>query len=281
MLSRNTLRLPSRVPITCHIIPCRPFVRNNTTNALQNPAIQPSRWRRSPWTRRLIYAGIFWAVGASLGLGISTESAPQPIPGSVEDQLKFLETEQFLDSLTLVQDLRRNPDCTETVAYESFGPEQKLHRLTSGPMAGTPHSVPRHCDQILSNRLFSVQRVFWNEKEKNLTSVVFLGNGLEGFPLLVHGGALATVIDENLGRVAIRHFPARTGVTANLNINYRHPTFSNMFYSLHTTLDLERSTDRKAYATCQVRDLSGKVCVEASGLFVVPRNFALAEVGHF
>lgn len=99
---------------------------------------------------------------------------------------------------------------------------------------------------------------------------------------MVHGGALGTVIDENLGRAAIRHFPARTGVTANLNINYRAPVYSGNFYSLHTALDQAQSTGQKAFATCEVRDMTGHVCVEASGLFVVPKKLKLKEVGeHF
>lgn len=99
---------------------------------------------------------------------------------------------------------------------------------------------------------------------------------------MVHGGALGTVIDENLGRVAIRHFPARTGVTANLHINYRAPVDSQSFYSLHTTLDQARSTDRKAFAKCEVRDMRGRLCVEATGLFVVPKTLELQKVGeHF
>ena len=112
--------------------------------------------------------------------------------------------------------------------------------------------------------------------------MVFLGPGLEGWPTMVHGGALGIVIDENLGRLAIRHFPERTGVTANLNITYRAPVYSGNFYTIHTALDQERTTDRKGYAMCQVRDLTGHICVEASGLFVVPKEFKLATLGeHF
>ncbi|KAJ5632634.1 thioesterase family protein [Penicillium lividum] len=96
---------------------------------------------------------------------------------------------------------------------------------------------------------------------------------------MVHGGALGTIIDENMGRAAIRHLPERTGVTANMNINYRAPVYSGFFYTFHARLDQERSTDRKAYTICEVRDLTGQVCVEASGLFVVPKKFQLAEIG--
>jgi acyl-coenzyme A thioesterase PaaI-like protein len=99
---------------------------------------------------------------------------------------------------------------------------------------------------------------------------------------MVHGGALGTIIDENLGRAAVRHFPARTGMTANLNINYRAPVYSDNFYSLHSSLDPEQSTDRKAYVRCEVRDMTGRVCVEANGLFVVPKKLKLVRLGdHF
>lgn len=121
--------------------------------------------------------------------------------------------------------------------------------------------------------------MFSNEKEQKIISVVFLGPGLEGWPTMVHGGALGTVIDENLGRAAIRRFPARTGVTANLNINYRAPVYSGNFYTIHTALDQERSTDTKGFTACEVRDATGSVCVEASGIFVVPKTLRLASIG--
>lgn len=108
--------------------------------------------------------------------------------------------------------------------------------------------------------------------------MIFFGPGLEGWPTIVHGGALATVIDENMGRAALRTFPERTGVTANLQINYRAPAFSGHFFSLHTTIDHERSTDRKAYVMTQVRDPAGTVCAEATGLFVVPKKLKLPKI---
>lgn len=121
--------------------------------------------------------------------------------------------------------------------------------------------------------------MFWNDKEKKAIGVVFFGPGLEGWPTIVHGGALATVIDENMGRVAVRSFPQRTGVTANLEINYRAPVFSDGFFSLHTTIDQDRSTERKAYIRTEIRDPSGQLCAEATGLFVVPKKLKLRTIG--
>lgn len=141
------------------------------------------------------------------------------------------------------------------------------------------NAEPRDPVYNVLTRFVNRQKVFWNDKDQKIVSVVAFGSGIEGWPTMVHGGALGTVLDENLGRAAIRRFPARTGVTANLNINYRAPVYSDNFYSLHTTLDQERSTDRKAYAKCELRDMTGRVCVEASGLFVVPKKLRLRTIG--
>jgi acyl-coenzyme A thioesterase PaaI-like protein len=108
---------------------------------------------------------------------------------------------------------------------------------------------------------------------------VYLGNGTEGWPFVVHGGTLATVLDEHLARVAIQNLPERTAVTANLDVTYRQPAFSSQFYAFHATLDLERSTDRKAYVKGEVRNVVGDLYAEATGLFVVPRGYKLRKLG--
>jgi acyl-coenzyme A thioesterase PaaI-like protein len=95
----------------------------------------------------------------------------------------------------------------------------------------------------------------------------------------VHGGALATILDEHLARVAIQNLPERTAVTANLDVNYRKLSPSDQFYAVHATLDQERSTDRKAYVNGVVRDMDGNLLVESSGLFVVPRGYKLRRLG--
>ena len=108
--------------------------------------------------------------------------------------------------------------------------------------------------------------------------MVYLGPALDGWVSMVHGGLLATLMDESLGRVALRSVPARTGVTASLQLNYRAPVASGEFYTVHVRLDRERSTDRKAYVRGEIRSLTGKVLVESDALFVVPRNLLLGQI---
>lgn len=126
-----------------------------------------------------------------------------------------------------------------------------------------------------------VQRIFWNEEDKECVNVVHFGHGLDGWISVVHGGLLATVLDESLGRVALRSVPAKTGVTAHLNVDYRAPVSAGEFYTVHTRLDKERSTDRKAYVSGEIRSLTGKLCCESDALFVVPKKFALGELERF
>ncbi|KAJ5825251.1 hypothetical protein N7474_002389 [Penicillium riverlandense] len=239
------------------------LLRHTSTTTAQSHS-RPSTASR--WTRRLLYAGIFGSLGVYAGTRLTGEGWLPLTPGSAADRQELQRLEQMFDvGIPIVQELRRDPDYVETQAYMNYDDETRPHRLTSGPMAGS--------------RGLGLQKIFWNDKTKNLICVVYLGCGIEGWPRVVHGGALGTVIDESLGRAAIRHFPARTGVTANLDIHYRAPVFSGNFYTLHSTVDQSRSTDRKAFATCEVRDLGGRVCVEASGIFVVPKRLQLERIG--
>lgn len=89
---------------------------------------------------------------------------------------------------------------------------------------------------------------------------------------------MATVLDETLARAV----PAQSIVTANFQLKYRSPVSSGEFYTVHTRLDPERSTERKAYVNGEIRSLMGKLCVESEALFVVPKKLALREIGtHF
>jgi len=225
----------------------------------KHPIVWPRR------VRNLFYAGIFGGLGFYLGSELANRMAPPLVPGTEEDVQKMKQIRDSFESLPVVKELRSDPaKFREWEAYSSFsGPEKQL-RLTSGTFKGS--------------RGLALQRIFWNEKERKSASVVFFGPGLEGWPTLVHGGVLATILDENLGRVALWSVPARTGVTANLNVNYKRPVFSGNFYTVHVDLDRERSTDRKAYVIGEIRDLSGKVCVKATGLFVVPKGLPLRQL---
>lgn len=125
----------------------------------------------------------------------------------------------------------------------------------------------------------AIQRVFWLEDEARAISVVWFGRCLAGWPGVVHGGALATVLDESLGRVALRSLPGKIGVTANLNLNYRSQTLTDDYYVIRVELVAGEMTDRKAKVRGTLETLNGEVCVQAEGLFVVPKTYSLQAIG--
>lgn len=64
------------------------------------------------------------------------------------------------------------------------------------------------------------------EGESNYSITFFhLGSQLSGHTGIVHGGLLATLLDELTCRLAFQNFHSKKAVTANLNISYRKPCF--------------------------------------------------------
>ncbi|KAL4883859.1 HotDog domain-containing protein [Aspergillus karnatakaensis] len=242
----------------------RPFSQSIRGRSPWNPFSQTPRINL--WLRRLLYFGSAYYVGLKVGRisELIYLTAP-PVLGSTEEDLTVQKIHQWFDHNPLVKQLRGNPDWSEVYVYGNYSEEDKEQRLTSGPL-GRSSGV-------------ALQKVFWNNQEKKAINIVFFGNGTEGWPFVIHGGALATVLDEHLARVAIQNLPERTAVTANLDVTYRKPAFICGFYAIHATLDQERSTDRKAYVKGEVRNYKGDVVTEATGLFVVPRGYKLRKLG--
>ncbi|KAG2732804.1 hypothetical protein G9P44_003794 [Scheffersomyces stipitis] len=72
-----------------------------------------------------------------------------------------------------------------------------------------------------------------------------LGGKLSGHSGIVHGGLLATLLDELTCRLAFQNFESKKGVTANLNINYKKPTYTDNFVLIKCSL--LKKTGRKCW----------------------------------
>lgn len=72
--------------------------------------------------------------------------------------------------------------------------------------------------------------------ESNSSYTFFhLGHKLSGHAKIIHGGLLATILDELTCRLAFQNFHLKKGVTANLNINYFKPCFINSYVMIKCT----------------------------------------------
>ncbi|CAK7245573.1 MAG: hypothetical protein STHCBS139747_007157 [Sporothrix thermara] len=167
-------------------------------------------------------------------------------------------------------------------------PTPQRTRLTTGALGGAEGMGTYH-------------RIFHNTVTGEIVSVLRIGRALAGWPGTAHGGALATILDEALGRCAILAFPARTGVTARLELSYRKPVRTGQFYVVRCTPQFppadgndagngngnETSNKtpsspppelRKLWCHATLESMEGSVHVVARGLFVVPRKYKLGRV---
>jgi len=74
--------------------------------------------------------------------------------------------------------------------------------------------------------------VFVDGNGEELIQIQYLGKALCGHPGVVHGGLLATLIDEGLARCCFPALPNKIGVTASLKLDYRAPCLADQFVVL-------------------------------------------------
>lgn len=109
-----------------------------------------------------------------------------------------------------------------------------------------------------------------------MVCIFYAGTDLCGHPGMIHGGFLATMLDEGLARCAFPAMPNKVGVTANLTVNYRNPTLAGQYLVLKATTT--KVEGRKAWAEGwieQLESIDGEPpmkLVEATALFIEPRH---------
>lgn len=174
--------------------------------------------------------------------------------------------EKQAEKLPIVQQLSADPNWKVSPnAYEHVAPEARPHRLTVGALSG-------------ARAIGGFQRIFYNQETGEVVNVLWFGGDVAGWPGVTHGGLLATIMDETLGRCALLRFPAKTGVTANLDMKYIKPAVTNAFYVLRVALEPEGATDTKLWVNGTLETVDGTVCVRGRALFVVPKSYKLTAL---
>jgi 3'-phosphoadenosine 5'-phosphosulfate synthase len=176
------------------------------------------------------------------------------------------EVEEFIRNHPIAVELRSKPEFVESRPHLKIPESMRSHSLTGGTLIGPGKVV--------------VPPFAWNEKGgKSLVSISYLGVDLCGHPGIVHGGMLATILDEGLARCCFAALPNKVGMTANLNINYRAPAPAGSFVVLRAkTTKVE---GRKAWVEGHIETLVAEgeqpvVLVEATALFIEPRQAAVS-----
>ncbi|EQB44612.1 hypothetical protein CGLO_16625 [Colletotrichum gloeosporioides Cg-14] len=235
---------------------------------LAPPASPPSRLRRA------IAFGAYGLLFASLGfIAAASPLVPSLVDAtkhrSDEDSLRLYVPEDaeakavddYINNHPLAATMRREADMVESRPHMRLPDGLRRHNLTGGTLLGPGRiTVPPIC---------------WTRNGgKALVSISHLGTDMCGHPGIVHGGLLATMLDEGLARCCFGALPHNVGVTAKLEINYRKPVHAGTYVVLRA--QTVRVEGRKAWVEGQLETLVDEgqepvVLAQATALFVSPR----------
>lgn len=164
--------------------------------------------------------------------------------------------------------LAADPEFTEITLHLDIPPNQANSNLITGALAGP-------------KKLLMSPFLFRNSSERSIVMFAYMGSGVCGHPGIVHGGILATLVDEGLARCCFPDLPNKVGVTANLNIDYRAPAPANSYAVFRArTVRLE---GRKAWVEGRIESLPAGddeepvLLVEAKALFIEPKGAAVCD----
>ena len=118
--------------------------------------------------------------------------------------------------------------------------------------------------------------VFYDNGVDEVTCTYTIPSQYEGYPGIAHGGIVAAMLDEVVGRVSMIHDPNHFMMTVKLEIKYRQPV------PIETPLSLVgrmvKARGRLAIATGQVRLPTGDLAAEAElTLADLPEQFQVKD----
>lgn len=172
------------------------------------------------------------------------------------------EIEAHINGHHLTRSLRADPAFTESRPSLKINASYRSSSLTSGVLAGP-------------GKIVVPPYAWFEEGGKSYVAIQYLGEDLCGHPGIVHGGLLATLLDEGLARCCFPALPNKIAMTANLTVNYRAPSPAGNYFVLRAkTVKVE---GRKAWVEGHIETLpeEGKkpiILVEATALMIEPKQ---------
>jgi len=198
---------------------------------------------------------------------ISPRPTSSPLANPSLNYTLALEAE--LQSLPILVSHRSQADASEwyeTRPFKGVPEDWRMKHLTAGTLRG-PGKLA----------LAPLVRVRKDESESLI--ITHVGRKLCGHEGIVHGGLLAALLDEGMGRTAINNLPGKIGFTANISVNYRAPTTADQFIVMKTKVT--DTQGRKVWVDGLVQDTNGVVLADAKTMWVQPKYSQLMDTKTF
>lgn len=114
--------------------------------------------------------------------------------------------------------------------------------------------------------------IFFNVDTNESVTIVHVGYKLTGYPFLVHGGMIATLLNETFKRNASLTSQTASNLrddfkVENLTISYKAPTLANQFLIVRTKQEPDSSCDGKTVnLVSTLESQKGTVCVKSTAV---------------
>ncbi|KAL4864633.1 hypothetical protein BDV12DRAFT_205624 [Aspergillus spectabilis] len=181
-----------------------------------------------------------------------------------------------LSSHPLLHTLRLNKTLKETRPHLTMPQTHRAAHLVAGALSGTTKlTTPPYL--FLSRRPSLHPNQGTHDAFLSTATALFHpGPHLCGHPGFIHGGFLSVMFDEVFAHCVAQSFKSGTGMTANLNVDFRKPAVPDRVFVLRA--ETVRVEGRKAWVEGGLRMLpadggteEGVLVAEARALFVEPR----------
>jgi uncharacterized protein (TIGR00369 family) len=133
--------------------------------------------------------------------------------------------------------------------------------------------------KLLAGSLAGTQKIsvppFVFTSGKRMIVILHVGADVCSHPGIIHGGLIATLIDDTFCRCCSAVLPKRVGVTANLSVDYRKPALAQSYIVLKA--EVAKMEGRKAWMEGSIETLEmdggdSSILAEAKALFIQPKQ---------
>lgn len=114
---------------------------------------------------------------------------------------------------------------------------------------------------------YGVRASFYNMEDGSVGGLFTFRDEHQSYPGRVHGGMLATMIDELAGRVLWVDSPELVGVTMDINVKYKKPVPYGV--PLKGIGTMTERLSRAYKAKCRIMDMDGTVLAEGEAKYLI------------
>ncbi|KAL4908762.1 hypothetical protein BDW74DRAFT_173993 [Aspergillus multicolor] len=184
-----------------------------------------------------------------------------------------------LSTHPIIQLLRRDPTLKETRPHLSMPAHLQPSHFVAGTLSGETKLTSAPYIFLSSHAAAaSIQEVENGPRQSRAITVFHAGRDMCGHPGYIHGGFLSVMFDEVFAHCVSQSFRSGTGMTANLNVDFRKPALPGRVYVLRAeTVKVEgrkawvEGTMRMMLAARTSSEEEAVLVAEARALFIEPK----------